>query len=248
MKKILFFIISFFILNIKLSAINNISVNNQFMSPSFDKEVHTYNIYTLDNVEIITINVISEENETITGSGSKSLKKGLNTFQIISYIDNIKEIYTLNIIRGNITYDENDSYLKELSISGYDINFDKDIDTYTIDKNSEDILYIKYASYNPKAIIRLNETKDNIEIEVISENKKNKKLYTININNNELNKEIIKEKVYTDKELKIIRLSIIFSIIILLVILLIFLIKKKTINNSLYIKHSILHKLNFRHK
>ena len=88
MKKIITFLFSFFFL-IKITyALENISINNLDLIPNFDKNIKVYNIYTSKNTEIITINTVVEANETVTGGGSKSLKKGLNVFTINSYFDN----------------------------------------------------------------------------------------------------------------------------------------------------------------
>ena len=82
MKKSLSLLLTFFLFTIKLNAIENISINRETLVPDFSKETRVYNVYVLSSTEIITINATGEENELITGTGSKSLKKGLNVFEI----------------------------------------------------------------------------------------------------------------------------------------------------------------------
>lgn len=234
MKKSLYLLIVFFLFTIKLSAIEDIIVNNEQIIPTFSKDTTTYNVYVNESTEIITINAKESENELITGHGSKSLKKGLNTFEINSYINNsLIKTYTLNIIRGIDYLDENSSILESLSIEGYNIDFKSDKHTYNINVSNDLDLNIKYKKSNPKSNVKLVKTSDSINIKVISENKKNETTYKINLIKDELVSSLYSPKntrrSYNDFELKLIRIAIITvsSIIIGIIFYLIFIKKKK---------------------
>ena len=84
MKKT-FLLLTFFLFITNVKAINNITINNNQIIPEFNKNIETYNVFVNDEIEIITINAEIEENEEVTNLGSKSLKRGLNTFVITSY-------------------------------------------------------------------------------------------------------------------------------------------------------------------
>ena len=185
--------------------------------PDFSKETRVYNVYVLSSTEIITINATGEENELITGTGSKSLKKGLNVFEINSYINDIlTESYTLNITRGEDVFDNETSRLEDLSITGYNIDFKSDNFNYEISLNKDEDLEVIYKVNNPKMNVKVSETNDLITIKVISENKKNESVYKIKINKEvkvnavALKSSFFDKKKFDNFELKIIRISINF--------------------------------------
>lgn len=226
MKKSLSLLLTFFLFTIKLNAIENISINRETLVPDFSKETRVYNVYVLSSTEIITINATGEENELITGTGSKSLKKGLNVFEINSYINDIlTESYTLNITRGEDVFDNETSRLEDLSITGYNIDFKSDNFNYEISLNEDENLEVIYKVSNPKMNVKVSETNDLITIKVISENKKNESVYVVKINKEvkvnavALKSSFFDKKKFDNFELKIIRISIISVVFIIMSIL-----------------------------
>lgn len=226
MKKSLSLLLTFFLFTIKLNAIENISINRETLVPDFSKETRVYNVYVLSSTEIITINATGEENELITGTGSKSLKKGLNVFEINSYINDIlTESYTLNITRGEDVFDNETSRLEDLSITGYNIDFKSDNFNYEISLNEDENLEVIYKVSNPKMNVKVSETNDLITIKVISENKKNESVYVVKINKEvkvnavALKSSFFDKKKFDNFELKIIRISIISVIFIIMSVL-----------------------------
>ena len=216
MKKSLSLLLTFFLFTIKLNAIENISINRETLVPDFSKETRVYNVYVLSSTEIITINATGEENELITGTGSKSLKKGLTVFEINSYINDIlTESYTLNITRGEDVFDNETSRLEDLSITGYNIDFKSDNFNYEISLNEDENLEVIYKVSNPKMNVKVSETNDLITIKVISENKKNESVYVVKINKEvkvnavALKSSFFDKKKFDNFEIKIIRISLI---------------------------------------
>ena len=262
MKKIyiiLIMIITFFSFETKNKAITNITINNQIIIPEFNKDTKIYNVFVNEKTEIITINIAKTEEETVTGGGSISLKKGLNIIEIISYInDKQEEKYTINITRGEHQIDKKEAALRTLNISGIDINFDSNTYEYEIDTNISKRLEITYEATNPNSKVKLKgdidliKEENIIEITVTSEDKKNTKTYTIKINKKlEKNKgvenkeSIFDTKKFSDFELKLIIIGIIgVGLIILGIIFYILFIKTKynykiiykNINKELYKK------------
>ena len=217
MKKILFLLTIFFSFIFNLYALNNISINNNMLIPEFNKNTKVYNVFVPSNIEIITIVVDKDDNEVITGSGSKSLKEGLNVIEIISYINDTEvERYTLNITRGNITYDKTNSNLKNLIINDYEVNFNEFVYEYEIKIKTNYKLNIHYETNTPLETVTLKgdtslKNKENvITIKVISGDKKHSSTYKIKIikelKDNTSNKKtsIFDNKKFTSFELKLI--------------------------------------------
>lgn len=243
MKKFFALIIFFFFFCIEIYGIENISINNQELIPRFNKNTKVYNVFVDECVEIITINVVPGENETITGSGSKSLKKGLNIFEIYSYIeDNRVNSYVLNITRGDVEYDKQESRLENLVIENVSFNFKSDVYTYEINvKDDLEKINIEYVPKNPNSYIKVTgnkflSNKENIiKIKLISEDKKNSSVYTIKLNKKELkdfksNKgSVFDNKKFSSFELKLIRIGLIsLGTLILGVIFYFIFIRKRT--------------------
>lgn len=251
MKKIITFILTFFLFTLSPNAIENITINNYDLVPRYDKDNKVYNVFTSINTEIITINVVHSEGETITGNGSKSLKKGINKFEINSYLNNqISKTYTIFVTRGQEVDLKGDAHLESVIINNEDIGFESDKFIYYIDNTNN--LDIDYNPRNSNSYVSLktniNKKTNEITIKVISENKKNTNTYKFIIKKNLQNeKEISKKSVFDTKkfdevDLKIIRIIIITFILIVLGVIFYFMFIKKRSNKDLYISHSILRK------
>ena len=252
MKKT-FLLLTFFLFITNVKAINNITINNNQIIPEFNKNIETYNVFVNDEIEIITINAEIEENEEVTNLGSKSLKRGLNTFVITSYINNeINTSYTLNVTRGSVVYDKETSVLENLEIDGLKLDFKSDVFNYIVRSNDINNIKVNYLTkMNVKVSYNLNTSKENnlITIKVISENKKNTNTYKINIKKDVKNNKIVTKtsifdnKKYDKFELKLIKIGIsIFILSIILVFFYIIFLRKKNSNKVLYISHNILRK------
>ena len=249
----LFTLIIIFLYTIRLNAIENISINNYNLIPSFEKEIKIYNIFVPSTKEIITINATPSENEIITGTGSKSLKMGLNEIEINSYIDEVLvSTYLLKITRGDVIFDESNSFLKSLTVHDYKLDFQKNIFEYHIEVNNEDRLIIDYETFNPKEVVKvsgdviLNKENNVINLKVISEDKKNTSNYKIYAYKKQEKEEKKKVKIsifdnenFTDDDLRFIRDIIIFIEIVIIILLFYFIVIKKKTNNNSYTKHSI---------
>ncbi len=235
MKKILnllTLLIIFFSFYLNLNAISNISINNNNLVPEFNNNTKVYNVFVKEDVEIITINVEKLDNEIVTGIGSQSLKKGLNVLEIISYIDEVEiERYKLNITRGNVVYDKNNSTLKLLNIEGFNINFNEFVYDYEIKVNELDKLNIIYETSSPYSTVKvsgdiiLNEGENNINIKVTSGNGKNSTIYKIKVYKeisksiNNSRKSFFYNKEFSSFELKLIAIGLgIFGLVVILVL------------------------------
>lgn len=240
MKTILFItvvFISFFYCD-KVYAINNIKINNEFLSPYFDSDIYVYNYYTYsDKVDIVVTN---EKDEQITGSGIFEIKDGENVFEITSQINNISKKYILHVYKNYKKNNNKSSYLKSLNIKDYEILFDKEKLNYDININDEDELDINYETEenNAKVIItgnsNFNSANNQINIKVVSSNKE-ETVYKINVHKtvevfNEINN-IKKSYTLSSNQKKIIiTCIIIISYIILSGLFRVLFLKKNSLN------------------
>lgn len=229
MKKIsmfLFLLLTFFSFTKVSNALTNISINNNKLIPDFNINTKVYNVYVSSKTEIITINIEAPEDEIVTGGGSKSLKKGLNEIEINVYKNNKQtDKYTLNIVRGTLTYDKKEATLETLKIENHDIDFIKDNFNYIINANlNENRLNISYIPTNPKSNVKvigdinLNKEKNIIKLIVSSEDKKVNNTYTIKVNK-EINVTDIKKKkesIFNKKEFSPYQLKLIIALLIVL--------------------------------
>ena len=90
--------------------------------------------YTLSNISKESINITATTNDSkakVSGTGSKTLKYGKNTFNIIVTAENgSKKTYTIIINKPDPR--STNSYLKSLSVDKEKIDFNKNTTSYTI--------------------------------------------------------------------------------------------------------------------
>ena len=142
MKKILI-IVALFIINNHILAIENIKIDDNDLIPSFDKKISTYNYYTNNNE--VNLIIKKEKSESVNTEGVIPLKEMINTIKIES---SKGSIYTINIIKNYDKDYKDKSYLKDLSIDGYKIDFDREKYEYVIVLHDEENLVINYEPSN----------------------------------------------------------------------------------------------------
>ena len=248
MKKLLtltILLLTFFSFTKNYHALNNITINNQKLIPDFDKNLKVYNVFVNSKTEIVTINVSPEEGEVITGSGSKSLKKGNNEIEILTYKnDLLYEKYTLNIVRGEIKNNKSEAVLKNLTIENHELEFESNTYYYNLDAlDEEERLNITYEASNPESTVKLKgdvnlkKEKNIIKISVTSEDKKVTNTYKIVVNKKiksnkttEKKESIFDRREFNSYELKMIIIGIVLLILTILGILFWFIFIKKRTN------------------
>lgn len=226
MKKILLIISLLFC--IKVKAIENITINNENLSPVFNSDIKVYNYFTYS--DSINIQVKSKENEQVTGSGVFSLNDDLTTFKVIS---NDKE-YTINVFK-NYHKEELTPVLNDLIIEGYDINFDTNIHEYDINIKDETHLNINYDLSNDEAYVSITGNGNfNSSDNIIKINVNNKDEYIIHAHKS-MNVSLV-EDTNEYKELSGIKKEIVILLIVTISCTLVFL-----FYYSLFINKTTLH-------
>ena len=226
MKKILLIISLLFC--IKVKAIENITINNENLSPVFNSDIKVYNYFTYS--DSINIQVNSKENEQVTGSGVFSLNDDLTTFKVTS---NDKE-YTINVFK-NYHKEELTPVLNDLIIVGYDINFDTNIHEYDINIKDETHLNINYDLSNDEAYVSITGNGNfNSSDNIIKINVNNKDEYIIHAHKS-MNVSLV-EDTNEYKELSGIKKEIVILLIVTISCTLVFL-----FYYSLFINKTTLH-------
>ena len=204
---------------------NNQSNNVQKSSNNYLKDIKlSYGNITLENdkfeydlnipydIDSIDVNAITEDsNAKVEISGNNDLKVGLNQIKIlVTAEDNTTKTYIINVTRKEEGYTlSNNNYISKLTITGYNLNFNKDILKYNLKIKKEKRLDINIELEDKKSnykIIDNNNLKNNSIIKIIVTAEDNTtRTYEIHIKN-------------TDKIIKIIFISIITILILINII------------------------------
>lgn len=191
--------------DIKLSYGNITLENNKF---EYDLNIP----YDIDSIDV---NAITEDsNAKVEISGNNDLKVGLNQIKIlVTAEDNTTKTYIINVTRKEEGYTlSNNNYISKLTITGYNLNFNKDILKYNLKIKKEKRLDINIELEDKKSnykIIDNNNLKNNSIIKIIVTAEDNTtRTYEIHIKNK-------------DKIIKIIFISIITILILINIIRLI---------------------------
>ena len=204
---------------------NNQSNNVQKSSNNYLKDIKlSYGNITLENnkfeydlnipydIDSIDVNAITEDsNAKVEISGNNDLKVGLNQIKIlVTAEDNTTKTYIINVTRKEEGYTlSNNNYISKLTITGYNLNFNKDILKYNLKIKKEKRLDINIGLEDSKSkykIIGNDNLKNNSIIKIIVTAEDNTtRTYEIHIKN-------------TDKIIKIIFISIITILILINII------------------------------
>lgn len=207
---------------------NNQSNNVQKSSNNYLKDIKlSYGNITLENdkfeydlnipydIDSIDVNAITEDsNAKVEISGNNDLKVGLNQIKIlVTAEDTTTKTYIINVTRKEEGYTlSNNNYISKLTITGYNLNFNKDILKYNLKIKKEKRLDINIELEDKKSnykIIDNNNLKNNSIIKIIVTAEDNTtRTYEIHIKNK-------------DKIIKIIFISIITILILINIIRLI---------------------------
>ncbi len=136
--------------------LSNLSVSD--IDIRFNSGTYNYNATVKYDVSSVNITATtSDKKASVQGLGSKSLKVGKNTFNVVVTAENGSvKTYTITIIRANkdgkITV-SSDNSLKSLSIEGADIEFNKKTLTYNVNVPNEVVeAKVSYETTSSKAV------------------------------------------------------------------------------------------------
>lgn len=150
---------------------------------NFDPEVLEYIVNLPNDTTEITIEGDTNDRKaTLTGLGKKTLKVGDNVFKVVVTAENNStRTYEIKVVVDEAPAEglDADNTLKELTVSGYELNFSKDQLLYELAYNDEDSLKIDALANSDLATVTIigNENlKANSEILIVvtAENGENK--------------------------------------------------------------------------
>lgn len=136
--------------------LSNLSVSDTDIR--FNSGTYNYNATVKYDVSSVNITATASDSKAgVQGLGSKSLKVGKNTFNVVVTAENgAVKTYTITIIRANkdgkITV-SSDNSLKSLSIEGANIEFNKNTLTYNVSVPNEVVeAKVSYETTSSKAV------------------------------------------------------------------------------------------------
>lgn len=146
--------------------LSSLSINCANLNPMFDKEILTYTA----TCETNSVNITASANDvssTLKGTGTKSLTYGNNYFTVtVTSESGLTKDYKIVITkpddRPNVNKpidkeeNNNDSSLKSILISGYNIDFNSNIYEYTLNVGPEtEKIDISYITNNENATVEI---------------------------------------------------------------------------------------------
>lgn len=143
-------------LNVKVVSTNNnlsaLSVNGNSVS-GFSASTTSYNLGSTDASSITIAATASSASATVSGTGSKNLGYGKNTFNVVVTAESgAKKTYSIIVTRNDNR--STDSKLKSLSVSAGTLSFSASKTSYTvIVENSVTSVTVSAAANDPKASV-----------------------------------------------------------------------------------------------
>ena len=179
-------------INVRVKSTNNslssLSLSNGTLSPSFNSSTTSYTS-SVDAASTVISAKVADSTAKVSGTGTKSLKYGKNTFNVVVTSEaGTTKTYVVVITRKDTR--SNNAYLKSLSTNVGNISFKKDTTTYnlnvatniksaSISATLEDSKASFVSGYGPRTV-NLNYGKNAVVVKVKAENG-SIKTYTINI-------------------------------------------------------------------
>lgn len=189
------------------STLSSLSVSKTNINPNFSPDIlnYTANVaYTVTDIDIQA--TVTDSKATITGTGSKKLKTGDNTFDIVvTSENNTTTTYTIVVTRSK----NDNANLSNIIISGgfsLTPNFSESITSYDLTvPNNVDSLDITAYKQDPNALsvegdgtVRLNTGDNTISIIVTAENGTTKKTYNLVITREKSNNADLSSMIISD--------------------------------------------------
>ena len=113
--------------------LSNIRINNKNLN-NFSPNILNYNINVSNEVNLINIFAVAQDNKArISGLGNKNLTVGLNVFNVVVTAENgNRKTYTLRITRQEEHVISSNSFLSDLVIENFEIEFDREVFKYNL--------------------------------------------------------------------------------------------------------------------
>ena len=192
---------------------------------NFSRDVFIYTLTVSSDVDKIDIKPVTESYTSKAVVSDTKLKEGENKITITVTAEN-GSTKNYELIVNKEEYESEKNYLKDLKISGYDINFSKKKQNYEIKINNESSLDILATPNNSTATVSITGNKNlknnsKVTIKVVDEDNKTRE-YIITIKKSLIESLTYKEYILFTE----------FLIIFILILVIIFRPKNNTLNKS----------------
>lgn len=168
------------------SKLKDLALNSGNLT--FDPNITEYRMYVPRSLEKLEVEALPEdENATVDIENPEKLQLGDNKITIkVTATDNTSTTYTLNIIRKNTDQVSTNNYLSSLVITGYKINFSRDVLDYKIDLKNKTHLNINAIAEDSNAEVTIDNTKfltkDSVIHVMVRAEDGSARIYTISFN------------------------------------------------------------------
>lgn len=192
---------------------------------TFDPDITEYRMYVPVSLEKLEVTATPEdENATVEVENPETLEIGDNNVKInVTATDGTKKIYSLRIIKKETEEISTNNYLKSLTISGYEIEFKRDILSYDIKLGNKTSLNVNAVAEDSNAEVTIdntkNLTKDSVIKVMVRAEDGSARIYYINLN----------KQSFTVLKIILIILGVLVGLVIIAVIVL------KILGYSIYI-------------
>ena len=137
---------------------------------TFDPDITDYRMYVPKSLEKLEIEAVAEDsNAEIKIENPETLVVGDNNVKItVTATDGTSKVYSLRIIKKETEEISTNNYLKSLTITGYDIEFAKDVLTYDIKLGDKTTLNINAVAEDSNAEVTMDSTEHLTEDSVVN--------------------------------------------------------------------------------
>ncbi len=197
------------------ALLKSLIISGYDLDPVFDSLETSYILNVSNDVSSLDIEALAQsEKANVVISGNTDFKEGINSIRItVTAEDNSIKTYVINVNRREVIEVEkptlsNDNYLTSLEIDGYELEFDKNLNSYNLlvpfEVSSLRLDYTKSSSKSSVMIsgnesFIINEV-NTVEISVTAEDG-SLRVYTLNVTRSPLSSDNKLEKLLVDNVL-----------------------------------------------
>lgn len=128
---------------------------------TFDPDITEYRMYVPKSLENLEVSAVAEDsNADVKIDQPETLEVGDNKVTItVTSTDGTSKVYTLNIIKKTTEEISTNNYLESLSITGYDIKFEREVLNYAIKLGNKTYINVNAVAEDSNAEVTIDSTK-----------------------------------------------------------------------------------------
>ncbi len=176
--------------NVASARLKSLTLNSGNLT--FDPDITEYRMYVPRSLEKLEVNAVAEDNNAeVKVENPETLEIGDNKVTItVTATDGTSTVYTLNIIKKETDQISTNNYLKSLTITGYDIEFARDVQEYKISLGNRTYLNVNAVAEDSNAEVTIDNTKyltkDSVVHVMVRAEDGSARIYTILLNKSKI--------------------------------------------------------------